>query len=568
MSLDEGETHARLMRLSAAHIDPLIVSHRGRVVKHTGDGFIATFASPLDGVTCAVALQNALVAAERSLPRDRRLMFRIGLDVGEVIVDRADVFGNHVNIAARLQTFADAGGVVLSDALLGLVRGRIDLQTRAMGDLELRHIAGHTRAHAIAAPAKPGSRDDGPVPVDSERPAVRPAIAVLPFREPQGPTDGTYLGDGVADDITSSLAGLQDLVVVSATSTRAYRESKLDLAQVSRDLGVSYVVTGSVRRRSDQLRILVELNESATGRILWAKQFDGRLTDLFGFQDQISVEVIATVLPHIRGAELRRAMTKKPDSMDAYEFFLRGTDLLRGHNESEFVRSKYFLHQAIEADAAYVPSYAYAALWHVRNVAQGWSSDTEGDTREAGRLSGKAIELDSGYSLGLAIHGHCRSYLNKDHAGARLLLDEAVRASPNNSMALMFSSFNHAYMGRAADAIDHAQRALRLAPRDLFAFFLHGSLCLAHVAAKSFEEAVIWGYRSFAENSRSAANLRLLVVSLTEVGRLDEAKRIAALLLTVDPKFRVSEFESRLPFRDPSLRASFLANLRLAGLPG
>ncbi len=279
------------------------------------------------------------------------------------------------------------------------------------------------------------------------------------------------------------------------------------------------------------------------------------------------MDLIGIVAPQIRKTELKRALSKRPDSMDAYDYFLQAVELLRGKSEDDFARAPFFFRAAMEADENYGPARAYAAFWHIRNIAQGWTTDFDADCRRAWDLSAAAIECDPDSALGLAIHAHSRSFLAHDYEAALPLFDRAVAACPNHAIVLSFASLTHSYVGNALPALDEAQRSVRLAPNDLYAFWLFMVLSVAHYADGNYPESVVWSRRAVRENQKFAAGLRMLVAGLSATNNWAEANQAANLLMQVDPSFRVSKYSLLCPWRLTEVREGFLNNLRSAGLP-
>lgn len=566
MNLFERETHLRFLRLRAGIIQPLVVTFRGRVVKNTGDGFVAAFESSNDALQAVISLQQELALAEAAIARDRRIAFRFGLNYGEVFVEPDDIFGHAVNVAARLHDIASPGGAVLSQAVCDQLGPWMKPAIEDLGLRKLRNIKEPVRAYLLRRP-RGVLKDATPDPVDDPRPARQPSLAVLPFRDLNTATGESRFVDGLHEEIASSLAALHELAVISSTSTLRYDRLTPDVETVARELGVRYVITGTRQRVGSRLRINVHLNDAESNAILSSGQYEGDLDHLFDLQDKIAVDLIGIVAPKIRKSELQRALSKRPDSMDSYDFFLHGIELLRGKSADEFARAPFFFRAAMDADNTYAPARAYAAFWHIRNIAQGWSPDVAADSRRAEELSAAAIECDPDNALGLAIHAHCKSFLAHDYDAAMPLLDRALAASPNHAIVLSFASLTASYVGQPRMALERANRSLRLAPHDLYAFWLCLVLSVAHYAGGKPAESVVWARRAVQENPRFAAGLRMLVAGLSATGRHAEAQRAAATLIEVDPKFRLSSYRRLCPWAIAAVREEFLGNLRAAGLP-
>jgi tetratricopeptide (TPR) repeat protein len=335
---------------------------------------------------------------------------------------------------------------------------------------------------------------------------------------------------------------------------------------VGRDLGVRYVLSGSVRRSGSRLRIQTELSETETGTVARTDRYDGELADLFEIQDRISAQAVSSIAPNIREWELQRARRKPADSLTAYDLLLRGNDLMLRLNESDFNRARGLLQQAIAEDPGYAPAWAYAAYWHILRIGQGWSPDMGADHAAAVRCSEAALERDEGMALALAIRGHMKSFLDHDFEGAAALLERALVSGPNLPLAWSFASATSGYMGDGPVAVLRAERALRLSPGDPFAFRHESMLAQAHYINGNHEQAVEWGERALRSNARFSSNLRVLIAALVALGRSKRAAEHAKALLAAEPGFRILSWAHRTPFRG-ALLDGVVARLREAGLP-
>lgn len=557
----EIDTHVRLRMLRVGTIDPCVVSYRGRIIKNTGDGFLAVFDSTIDALRCAMEIQREVAASESVVPADLRIRLRVGLNVGEVITDTDDIYGTSVNVAARLEQFSPPGGIVLTDAVLAVAKTRMALSVEDLGELALKNLSRPVQAYSLHVP--------GVDPLASglrvERRAKVPAVAILPFRTTGDNPEDAYFGEGMVDDIIYALASVRGLLVISRTSALAYRDGPIDLRQIGQDLGVRYVLSGSVRRGENKLRITAELSNVDTASLIWADRYDGDVGDLFDLQERIATRIVWSIAPHVREAELRSARRKRPESMNAYDLLMQGIDYLYRMNPSDFARAGDLLEQAIVADDNYAAAYAYAALWHVHNINQGWNSNLETDSVDAARLAAAAVDRDPADGFALAIYGHTKAVLFRDYRGALELFDRALEAAPSNAMAWTLSSGVYSYTGQTKQAIERAERGLRLSPVDTQSFFYLLFLTLAHYVDGTYDESVIWGRKSAALNPRLCSNLRWLIGSLVALGELDEAHHFAQELLKVTPGFRLSAYERWCPLRI-DLRRELLTRLRTAGL--
>jgi transcriptional regulator with AAA-type ATPase domain/TolB-like protein len=395
----------------------------------------------------------------------------------------------------------------------------------------------------------------------------RPSIAVLPFHVEDEDLSKSYFGDGIVEDIVGALASLRELLVISRSSTLRYR-GRVDVRVVGRAVGATYALSGSVRRSGTRMRVSVELAETTDGAVMWASHFDGVTGDLFALQDQIATRVAGTLAPHVREAELRRALRKHPDNLEAYDCVLRGMALLYQLDVEGFANARTWLERASALDPAYATPYALLAIWHTIRVGQGWSHDAVAEQAEVLRLATAAIARDSYDAMALALCGHAKSIVRYEFDEAMALFDRALEASPSSAIAWTRSSPTYAYVGNPQESIRRVEQGLQLSPLDPHVFLPHTILCLAHYVAGEHDEAARWGRKAREENPRYTANLRLLAATLAAAGNSQEAHEVAKELLAAEPGFQVSRFVEGYAIRDPKRRDRLAEHLRLAGLPG
>jgi transcriptional regulator with AAA-type ATPase domain/TolB-like protein len=411
-----------------------------------------------------------------------------------------------------------------------------------------------------------GGGTDPMAPVRVETSVGRASIAVLPFHVEGEDSTRSYFGDGVVEDIIGALASLREVRVISRSSTLRYQGSGVDVRVVGRDLGVTYALSGSIRRAASRLRVSVELADTTRGDVAWAAHFDGISDDLFALQDEIATKVVNTIAPQVREAELRRSLRKRPDSMEAYDCMLRGLAQLYKLNPQDFAEARTWLEKAIALDPAYATPYALLAAWHALGVQQGWSSGV--NNAEVIRLATAALERDSFDAMALAMCGHAKSLLFYEFDEAIALFDRALTASPSSAIAWTRSSPTYSYIGDAREAIRRAEQGLRLSPLDPHVFFPHNCLCMGFYVAGEHGEGARWGWKAREENPNYTATLRFLAANLAASGRIDEAREVGQALLGVEPSFQVGSFVDRYAIRDPERQQRFARHLRLAGLPG
>ncbi len=563
MEADEADTHARLMRLRSELLDPTVASHGGRVVKNTGDGFLGSFRTANDAARCASILQTQMLDVASRFPRERRILLRMGMNFCDTIVEQTDIYGEGVNIAARLMTYAEPGDIVMPEAVSVLVREEMQAFTLVdMGELQLRNIRRKVRAVAVrigsagnfVAPRLGGSID------------ARPSIAVLPFRTLLPNGTGRLCADGVVEEITHALSTVKELFVISRGSTLSFSGDHVDLAATGRDLGVRYLLQGSVRRAGEQLTVQTELSEAATRQIIRSDRHTGTIDDLFELQAKIAVSATTSIAPHIQEWELRRAMRKHPESLNAYDYVLQARQQLYRLDHESHARARGLLQQAITLDPDYGPAYSCLAYWHIFRVGEWLTDNPEGDAVEAARAARAAIERDERDALARAIYGHVQSFLFRDYEASLSHFERALADGPNCAEAWSMSSVTYGYLGDGDAAVERAAHGLRLSPLDAHIFYKESTLAQAHYVAGHFDAAVAWARKAQANNPAAMFNDRVLAASLSALGRTIEARAVADGLLMRTPDFRLGLYQRRCPFRGAALE-TWIGRLREAGLP-
>lgn len=397
MGSDEEGTLARLKAVRKALVDPVIASHRGRIVKTTGDGMLVEFASAVDAVRSAVEVQRGMADQSASVPQDQRIELRIGIHVGDIIIDDNDIFGDGVNIAARLEGVAEPGGVCISDDAYRQVRGKVDVTCDDLGPQILKNITEPMRAWRVelggqrAAKAQLAS-------LSGQAPALalpdKPSIAVLPFTNMSGDPEQEYFADGMVEDIITELSRFKGLFVIARNSSFTYKGKPVDIKQVGRELGVLYVLEGSVRKSGQRVRITGQLIEAATGAHLWADKFEGELQDAFDLQDKVTVSVVGAIAPRLVHAEVERAKRTPPDKWDAYDLYLRGISLYGERNEEANAQALTLFRKAIDLKPEFAAAYTRAAACLAMKPTYGGSALTEEERTEAIRFNDRALALE------------------------------------------------------------------------------------------------------------------------------------------------------------------------------
>lgn len=562
MEANEDLTHERLMLLRRRVLEPAVSRGGGRIVKNTGDGFLAVFDSCENAAICALAMQREIEAATCDQPPAERIAFRLALNLADVIVEPEDVYGAGVNVAARLQAYAVPGGVVISSGVLEQLDSELGDGATEIGELHLRNLARPVRVYALKTQTSP-VRLVGDAEAGIEQ---RPSIAVLPFRKHLGDPEEAYFADGFVDVIIHALGALRELFVISRGSTLGYAGSTIDVRAIGRELGVRYLLYGSVWRSSGRVRIATELIDTDTAAVIRADQYDGELSELFSLQDEIAVNVVKTIAPNVRERELRRTRRKHPQNMDAYDFVLQAIDMLYRMDGVSFSRARGFLQQAMAYDPSYAAAYSYTAYWYVFRVGEIGSRDFEADAAAGALHAAAAIERDPDDALALAIYGHVRAFLLHDFTTAVEFLDRAVAAAPNLAMAWTMGSATMGFLGKGREAVRRAEQGLRLSPLDIQSFWHEGLLAQAHYVNGDLEQALSWARSALRRNPAIRFATRVLIATLAGLGRRDEAVEYGRRLVEMHPEFRLGAYARRCPFQPPVLDR-WLGDLRTAGLP-
>jgi adenylate cyclase len=576
MERNEDETHARVGAELERFRREIERSH-GRVFSFAGDGLMAEFPSAVEALKCSLRVQAEAGKRNAKLAAENRILFRIGINSGELVLQSGRTGGTAVNIAARLEQISEPGGICLSSAVFEQVRRIVTAGYEFLGEQRLKNIRDAVPVYGVPAatcnawsgmpslPRLTGSAIPD-IRLGERIVEYRPSLAVLPFRTLQRDQSDAYFAEGMVDDIIRALGGLKDLLVVARSSTQMFARAPLDLRRVGHELDVRYVLHGSVRRSDKALRIAVELTEALSGQVIWAERFDGDLSELFDLQDRIAIRVATAIAPHLRERELSRALRKHPASMTAYDLTLQALDLFYRMDRDSITRARELFEQAVAHDPDYAPAYSHIASLHMRWIGQGWSEDELADRRKAADAARLAIERDRNDAIGLAIYGHVQSYLLKDYTIATDYFNRAVAVGPSCAWAWGYSSLTCGYLGDYETAVARAERAVRLSPLGPDAFWLEHYLSQAYYLSGRYEDAVGWGRMSAAHAGANTSNLRSLIASLVALREIDEARSIAHRLLQLVPTFRLSTFRARTPLGG-EVRDLFAHRLSLAGVP-
>jgi adenylate cyclase len=569
MGRDEEGTLAGLKHVRRALLDPAIATHRGRIVKTSGDGMLVEFASAVDAVRCAVEVQRGMVAQNGSVPQDARIEFRIGIHVGDVIIDDDDIFGDGVNIAARLEGIAEPGGICISDDTQRQIRGKVDIGFDDMGSQMLKNIAEPMRAWRLpidsslssTVAAKPAALPAQPLALPD-----KPSIAVLPFQNMSGDPEQEYFADGMVEDITSALSRFKSLFVIARNSSFTYKGRAVDIKQVGRELGVRYVLEGSVRKAAGTVRIAGQLIDATTGAHLWADRFEDRLDDIFALQDKITEGVVSAIAPAIYKAEIDLAARRRPASLSAYDLYLRAQSNFFLMTREGVAEALQLSHRALELDPRYGLAAFVAGCCHMINIAQDWAPDLKRETEKATHFFRLALSIDENDPDVLATVGFAKSFLTDDFNTAAEMVDRAVALNPNSAHAWNHRGQAYLLGGQCAESVRSFERGIRLSPLDPYLYMSLAGMGFGLIELRRFDEAAAAGRKALRQNQAFAATYHCLASALGHLGREAEMREVVARLLELEPKFRISEWVKR-GAQWSKYNKLVIEGVRKAGLP-
>jgi adenylate cyclase len=504
--------------------------------------------------------------AERNESAVVKINFRIGINIGDIIIDGDDIFGDGVNVAARVESECEPGGVCLSGGAFDQVRGKTSFAFEDLGQKSLKNIDRPVRLYAVSHPGlaaaqSPNKAVTKPLPLPD-----KPSIAVLPFQNMSGDPEQEYFADGMAEDIITALSRFGELFVIARNSTFTYKGKAVDIRQVGRELGVRYVLEGSVRKAANRVRITGQLIEASSGVHLWADRFDGDLQDIFNLQDQVTARVVGAIAPKIEETEINRAAHKPTENLDAYDCYLRGVAGYHKLRKDAIDEALRFSVEAIQLDPDFALAFALAAICYLERRVQGWMADLPKEIAEATRLARRAAELGKNDATVLCYAGLTLAYVAGDLDAGAILVDRALVLNPNYARALRHRGWINGWLGKPELAIEDAMQAMRLNPFDPVHSRVQASVAYAHFFAGRYGEASTWAERSLQEQVNPVA-LRVLSASLALAGRLEEARGAVTHLLQLNPALRVSDIKKMIPIRRPDDLARLEEGLRLAGLP-
>jgi adenylate cyclase len=555
---DEEGTLGRIRSIRAKIIDPAIAVHRGRLVKTTGDGLLIEFGSVVDALRCAVEVQHGI--AERNTGPADRIEFRIGINVGDIVVEDGDIFGDGVNVAARLEALAEPGGICVSARVQEDAAGRLDLTFDDLGEQQLKNIARPVRVFRVrpispdpTPPTKGARTTEGPALPD------KPSIAVLPFQNMSGDPEQEYFVDGMVEEIITALSRIRWLFVIARNSTFTYKGQAVDVKQIGRELGVRYVLEGSVRKAGGRVRITGQLIDAETGAHLWADRFDGSLDDVFELQDKVASSVAGVIEPALQAAEIARSATRPTDDLTAYDLYLRALDLYLPITKQRVLEALRYLERAITIDPQFGPALAWAAVCNLRLVNDGWVTEPEEVRRRAIEQAREALSVGKNDPLVIANAAFVLARFGQNINAMIALIDRALTLNPSFARGWLMSGLIRHFAGQFDLTVQHVETSLRLSPRESVGT-PHWLIGEAYFFKRQFDAAEAKLLLAIQDNPGSPPAYRTLAACYAHTGRLDEARAVITQLRTLTPLVVYRD----LPFLNPKDSEFLLSGLRLA----
>jgi adenylate cyclase len=565
MGTDEVGTLNGLTERRAV-LDRIIGEHRGRIANTAGDSVLAEFGSAVDAVQCGVAAQAALAEANTGVPPDKHINFRIGIHIGDVMVRAGDLFGDGVNIAARLETLANPGTVCISGPTYDQVRKVLPMTFVDLGVQQVKNIQEPIRAYQAGAPSE--TREAAPERLaEAESPPPmpdKPSIAVLPFQNMSGDTEQEYFADGMVEEIITALSRFKSLFVIARNSSFTFKGKAVDIKEVGRRLGVRYVLEGSVRKAPGKVRITGQLIDAVTGAHIWVDRFERDLTDVFALQDEVTVAVVSAIQPKLLQTEIAMAARRRPENLTAYDFYLRALQQYSVTTREGCAETISLAHRALELDPRFGLAAALAGASHTRNVLWGYAADPQFDRKEAVRLLRLALSLDDNDPDTLAWVAVISAYMVGDCESSIELADRAVALNPNSFQAWGCRGLVYRFAGLPQEAVQCFECAIRMSPLDPRLHLSFGGMGISLIELGRFDEAIVAAKKALRQNPSYSAAHRCLASAFAHLGRDAEAREAAARVLETDPAFTVSAWIAR---GGQSNSKMLIDGLRKAGLP-
>jgi adenylate cyclase len=559
MEADEAGT-ARMVREHRTAADQLVAEHRGRIVKTTGDGILIEFPSVVGAVQCAVALQKLMAERNAGIPSERRMDWRVGIHLGDILIDGDDIIGDGVNLAARLESIAEPGGICISEDAFRQVRGKIQAEFRDAGEQVLKNIGRPVRIYRAAA-VSPVAAATGLLLPD------KPSIAVLPFTNMSNDPEQEFFADGIAEDVITALSRYPSLFVIARNSSSTYKGRAVDVKQIGRELGVRYVLEGSLRKSGDRIRVTAQLVEAETGKHVWAQRYDRDLADIFVVQDEITEAVTIAIAPAIADAEQQRAMRKPPESLDSWAAYQRGLWHVSKATSDDIALAEKFFQQAIDLDPHFCAACAALAMVHGQQADDFQTRSLPDTLGSLETLARRAVALDGA-------DAEARSTLSNalwrraDYEGALAEAERALAISPNLAFAHHMLGATLIFSGRPKEGLASIERSIRLDPRHPRAAVRSMQVALALYLSREYSDAVEAAKRAIRSYPDYPNSYRWLAAALGQLGRTEEAKEALAKAIATVPASFEMYVSKGVPWMRPEDHAHMLGGLRRAGWEG
>ena len=564
MGADEART-VRDLKAHQAVVLPLIADHDGRIIDTAGDGILAEFGSVVKAVECAVAIQETMAERNAMVEADHQMRFRIGINLGDIIHDEARVYGDGVNVAARLESIAYPGGIYVSAAVHDQVHRKLPLTFTDLGAQSFKNIA--DPVHVYCVDVKHTEATGSPAKAARALPE-KPSIAVLPFTNIGGNPEQEYFADGIVEEIITALSHFSTMFVIARNSSFTYKGRDISAKQIGQELGVRYLVEGSVRKAGNQVRLTGQLVDAGKGVHLWAQRFDGSLTDVFDLQDQMTANIVGAIIPVLSQIEFERARRKPTGSLDAYDCYMRGLSHYYTDTRDGVIDAQQHFCKAIDLDPRYALAYASAAMCIEACVRNGRIADHQREIDQANRLARRAVELGSHEAGALAPAGFVIARLLGNLDDGAAFIDRALSLNANLARAWQYSGWVRIWLGEPELAIEHATRAMRFSPVDPWLCSIQTAIAFAHFFAGQDDEASSWAAMALRQRPQFQPALRISAASHAMAGRLDKAHDAMERLRILNPDLRLSNLKNRsAPQRRPEFFSKYEDGLRLAGLP-
>src|SRR5215813_5676880 len=561
MQQDEAATLAALTARRREVLEPLVAKHHGRIVKVMGDGVLVEFASAVNAVACAVELRKRMASANVSLPEEQRIVLRMGINVGDLIVEGGDLYGDGVNIAARLQAMAEPGEIYVPQIVLDHVKNKVELKFEDLGEQTVRNIAEPVRLYRIARTDLVAKTATHELPLPT-----KPSIAVLPFENLSGDPEQDYFADGIAEDLTTALSRFEWLFVIARNSAFAYKGKAVDVRRVGRELGVRYVLEGSVRRSGNRVRISAQLIDAGADRHVWAQRYDREIRDLFELQDDIVASITGTVGPEITLAEIARTRGKRPDHFDAWDHYLRALSAYHRMSKEDVDAAITDLEKAIQIDSEFANAHALLGLCHAHVGMRGWVRPARPAFDRARRRVEQAVRLapshpETHQSLAfvLAITGHAKDAIR--------VARTAIDLNPNFAAAYVALGHGLVFCGDLEGALAACRTAERASPRDSRGTWLYSTMGHAYFFLGDYEKAIEASKKGLHQDPSAFGALVVLACTYAQLGRKDEAQHYVDELLRHIPRYSLRALRKNPMFVAPDLIEKLVDSMRLAGLP-